>query len=278
MIVCCGGAACSIFTDLSGYAGGGDAGAPEGGDATAETGGDATPSGDGGADAAVVSYRAAVLADRPLAYLRFGESSGAIASDETGNGNTAAVSGTVAWGVPGALAGDKDTAVRLDGKTSVIDLGGKIDFSGTSPFSLEIWLDVATADSSYRFLVVKDDRPASGREEWGVVLHNVDGLYFERYVAGGGRSAGTPAAPYLGRWVYTVATYDGSRLNFFVEGVSVDSGPDPRPQLAKNVPLQVGSGFPNGGVIDGSIDELAIYDHALSPERIKAHFDAARPK
>jgi len=233
---------------------------------------------DADADAGATSYRAAVLADKPIAYLRFGESSGATARDETGNGNTAAVRGAVVWGVPGALAGDKDTAVRLDGNTSVVDLGGAIDFSGTSPFSLELWFNVATVDLSYRFLVVKDDRAASGREEWGIVLHKVDGLYFERYVAGGGRGAGTAAAPYLGRWVYAVATYDGSRINLFVEGVAVDSSPDPRPQPAKSVPLHVGAGFPNGGVVDGSIDELAIYDHALSPARIKAHFDAARPR
>ena len=199
-----------------------------------------------------------------------------LAGDETAHGNTGAVSGTVTWGVPGALAGDNDTAVRLDGTTSVIDLGKSIDFAGNTPFSLEVWLNVATADTNYRFLVVKDDQPTSGREEWGVVIHSVDGLYFERYVAGNGRGAGTPAASVVGRWVHTVSTYDGLSLAFYVDGTLVDQEPDPRPQLAKNVPLYAGGGGPNRGVLDGVIDELAIYDVALPADRIKAHFDLAK--
>lgn len=279
-------AACSIFTDLSGFSGGAS-GVPDGGDAAVDAhGADASASeasadggGDGGdahADATVLTYTAEVLSDKPIAYLRFGEKSGALARDETVNGNTGAVSGTVTWGVPGALARDNDTAVRLDGTTSLIDLGGAIDFAGTKPFSLEIWFNVATVDTTYRFLLGKDDQPASGREEWGVVIQSVDGLYFERYVAGNGGAAGTAAMPLLGRWVHTVSTYDGVHLAFYVDGALVDQSLDVRAQLAKNVPLYAGSDGPGHGVIDGALDELAIYDFALPAARIKAHFDAAK--
>jgi hypothetical protein len=276
--------ACSIFTDVSGLSGGGgDGGALDGGrdsSLVSEGGGDGSPGGDAAPDApTVVSYRGAVLADKPIAYLRFGESSGTLASDETGNGNSAAVSGTVTWGVSGALGSDKDTAIRLDGTTSLIDLGTKIDFLGTSPFSLELWFNMAAADSTYRFLVAKDARPGTGREEWGLVIHAVDGFYFERYVADQGRGVGAIAASILGRWVHAVATYDGKALELFVDGVSVDKGADARSQLPKNVPLTVGAASPGGGnVINGAIDELAIYDFALPAERIKAHFDAASGK
>lgn len=279
-------AACSLFTDLSGLSNGegGEAGVPDSGDAAADVRGPEGSTPDGGADATTdattdapaLTYREAVLADKPIAYLRFGEKSGALAGDETLHGNAGAVSGKVTWGVPGALAGDSDTAVRLDGTTSVIDLGKTIDFAGRAPFSLEVWFNVATADTTYRFLVVKDDQPAAGREEWGVVIQSVDGLYFERYVGGNGDGAGTAAAPVLGRWVHTVSTYDGTLLSFYVDGTLVDQSSDARPQLAKNVPLYAGSGGPNRGVIDGAIDELAIYDVALSPARIKAHFDLAK--
>lgn len=284
-IVGCG-TACSIFTDLSGLSGGATGvGASDGGDAALETGVPeaSADGGDGGdgradatADAAVRSYSAEVLSDKPIAYLRFGETAGVLAHDETGNGNQGAVSGTVTWGVPGALARDGDTAVRLDGTTSQIDLGGAIDFAGTAPFSLEIWFNVATVDTTYRFLLGKDTQPTSGREEWGVVIQSVDGLYFERYIAGSGRGAGTAAQPLVGRWVHTVSTYDGMTLAFYVDGALVDQSLDPRSQLAKNVSLYAGSDGAGRGVIDGALDELAIYDFALSATRIKAHFDAAK--
>jgi len=270
--------ACSIFTDLGGLSGGStDGDAPDGDDAAVDAGGADTSASDGSPDATrAVDYRAAVLADKPIAYLRFGEKSGVLASDETGNGNTGAVSGDVVWGVPGALGSDTDTAIRLDGRTSLIDLGGKIDFLGTSPFSLELWLNATTVDSTYRFLVAKDARPTTGREEWGIVFQDPDGLYFERYVAGTNRGAGTAVTSIVGRWVYVVATYDGTQLAFFVDGAAVGQTPDSRSQLSKNVPLTAGAASPSGGgVFDGTIDELAVYDVALSPTRIKAHFDAA---
>ena len=263
MLLGWGCAACSLLTDTSGLSGGGSA--LDGGDAT---------TGDGSADAAVVTYRAAVLADKPISYLRFGEKSGVLASDETGSGNTGDVNGAVVWGVPGALGSDKDTAVRLDGKTSLIDLGGKIDFAGTAPFSLEIWFNAVTVDTSYRFLVAKDQGVGPAREEWGIVIQKDNGFYFERFVANVQRSAAT-AAPGVGRWVYTVATYDGTHLELFVDGALVVQTADARPQLSKIVPLYIGGG-PAGAGFDGTIDELAIYDRALPAERIKAHFDAAK--
>ena len=273
-------AACSIFTDLSGFSGGAN-GASDGGDAGTDgpgTSKEASVEGgrDAGADASVLGYRAAVLADKPIAYLRFGEKSGVVANDETGHGHTAAVSGTVTWGVPGAIASDVDTAVGLDGTTSLIDLGDSIDFAGTMPFSLEIWFKASTIDTSYRFLIGKDDSPASGREEWGVVVQKVDGLDFERYVMGSGNGAGTSAMSLRDRWVHSASVYDGQVLAFYIDGALIDQSPDTRPQLTKKVPLYVGSDGMGHGVFDGTIDELAIYDFALSAARIKAHFDAAK--
>lgn len=40
-------------------------------------------------DAASLAYRDAVVADAPIAYWRFGETSGAVALDESGHGNHA---------------------------------------------------------------------------------------------------------------------------------------------------------------------------------------------
>ena len=270
-------AACSIFTDLSGFSAG-SSGAPDASpdgpsmEASVDGGG----AGDAGADAAPLGYRGTVLADKPIAYLRFGEKSGVVARDETAHGNTAAVSGTVSWGVPGAIAGDTDTAVGLDGNTSLIDLGDAIDFAAMMPFSLEIWFNANTIDTTYRFLIGKDDAPATGREEWGVVIHNVDGLYFERYIAGKGNGAGTSPMGLRGRWVHTVSTYDGALLTFYVDGAMVDQSADARPQLTKKVSLYVGSDGAGHGVFDGALDELAIYDFALPAARVKAHFDAAK--
>ena len=78
---------------------------PTPGDAPADA------SADSPADAPSSVYRAAVLADSPLAYWRLGETSGTVAHDETGNGHDGTYVGGVTLGQPGALTGDANTAV-----------------------------------------------------------------------------------------------------------------------------------------------------------------------
>ena len=82
-------------------------------------------------------YRAAVLSDTPLAYWRLGEASGTVAHDETGNGHDGRTPGRRQLGVAGALTGNPDTALHLDGTSCVVDVGEDFDFAGQAPFTLE---------------------------------------------------------------------------------------------------------------------------------------------
>ena len=62
-----------------------------------------------------VDYRAAVMSDAPRAYWRLGETSGLVAADQTSNGISGSYLNGVVLGRPGAVAGDPNTAVALDG-------------------------------------------------------------------------------------------------------------------------------------------------------------------
>src|SRR6202171_1704290 len=71
-----------------------------------------------GAPTVARSYRATVLADAPAAYWRMGETSGTTMTDASKNANTGTYAGAFSVGQPGALAGDKGTAVAFDGLTA----------------------------------------------------------------------------------------------------------------------------------------------------------------
>src|SRR5262249_35346527 len=88
----------------------------------------------------------------------------------------------------------------------------------------------------------------------------------------------------VGNWNHVVGVYDGSKTYLYVDGVlvvgpSTPSGPfQPNP----NRPFRIsgtsfsgnlGSAAGNRGW-DGWIDEVAMYNYALSASTIKAHFDA----
>jgi hypothetical protein len=101
-------------------------------------------------------------------------------------------------------------------------------------------------------------------------------MYFERYVAGAYHRVGTLAPP-PGTFTYVVGVYDGTALSLFVNGSEIGSPqPDSRDTIATGIPLHVGSDVPNGkNVFEGVVDEFAVYDYALLPARIAAHFAAA---
>lgn len=60
-----------------------------------------------------------MIADGPIAPWRLGETGGATAADETGNGHTESFKGPCRLAVPGAI-GDGNTVVESDGNATAL--------------------------------------------------------------------------------------------------------------------------------------------------------------
>ena len=106
--------------------------------------GDQSSGGPGGVlPGPVGAYKDEVLADAPVVYLRLGEA-GEVATDTAGKFLLARYQGGgIQRGVPGAIAGDSDPAVRLNGSTGWVGFGDAFDFTGRVPFSIELWVKPA---------------------------------------------------------------------------------------------------------------------------------------
>jgi len=234
---------------------------------------DAEASADAPPDAPSSVYRAAVLADLPLAYWRLGETSGTVARDETGHGHDGAYTGAFTRGTPGALAGDPDTAVTLDGVTGEVDVGDNFDFAGQVPFSFEAWVKPAVIDSQYRHVVTKMAFDTQGFPQVGTYVILEQGnttLGFERWQDGGTVLAvETSAFPAAGLWAHVVATYDGGTGTLYVNGAAVQSATSAGGVQANGVPMLWGN------LLHGVLDEIAVYGAALPASRVTAHYDAA---
>ena len=73
-------------------------------------------------------------------------------------------------------------------------------------------------------------------------------------------------------------TYDGTSIRVYVNGVQSGAAQvDTRPMPALTAAPIVGRLAVLTGNFVGTMDEIAFYDHALAPVRVKAHFDAAQP-
>jgi hypothetical protein len=206
-----------------------------------------------------------VLSDGPVGYFRFGEASTVMgALDETAHhtGDYRAV--TV--GAPGAIAGDSNTAVQLPGSPdSEVYFGDIFDFAGNAPFSFELWMRPTMVDSESRRIFEKSSQ-AGG---YTAVLSMSNGLIVYRDGTGNTDIATLPVNAFpLNAYTHVVVTYDGARLKMYRNGIESDSQPATTAIPDTDVPLIVGQGFA------GSFDELAIYDKALSLDRIGAHYRA----
>lgn len=82
-------------------------------------------------------------------------------------------------------------------------------------------------------------------------------------------------------WTYLAATFDGATGTLFINGVQAGTLSDIRAVPAHVTPAFIGapsgelSSDPYGFI--GAIDEVAVYDHVLTSDRLVAHFKASLP-
>jgi hypothetical protein len=83
-------------------------------------------------------------------------------------------------------------------------------------------------------------------------------------------NASSPTALPLNAWSHLAATYDGSMLRLFVNGVQVASAAYTGSLSTSTNPLRIGGNSGFGEYFAGVIDEVRIYYRALTPSEIAA--------
>src|SRR5438105_4694291 len=91
------------------------------------------------------NYASAVAADAPVGYWRLDEASGTTAADFSGSHSNPLTyqGGYTLSTYPGAISGDPDAAVALNGSTGAVT-ATKAPTAGTTNFSLEAWVNPST--------------------------------------------------------------------------------------------------------------------------------------
>jgi hypothetical protein len=227
--------------------------------------------GDGGTgDTASSAYAAVVLADQPLAYWRLDDKTDT-AVDASGHGVAGVYGGGVTQGVPGALVGDPDTAVQFDGTNGQVAVGPGFDFTGTTAFSVEMWIKPTILDGNSRHVFTKQHRP-DPKQGFALLVRAPDGLIFERFVNAAGVSAIFPVV-FGVDFHHVVATYDGSVMDLYVDGTLSNQNADARPMPSISEPALIAA-TSEVNFFGGAIDEVAVYSTALPAARVQAHFSA----
>ena len=235
----------------------------------------------GGADSeagAIPGYAGQVLADAPVAYWRFDETAGTTAVDSSGHGNDATYQGGITLGVAGAIAGDGDTAAAFDGVTGFVTAGKRFAFVGQAPFSVEAWV-VAQSQAAYAGVVSRNDATGGPPSEGYLLflapdggafgLQRLDGANVSTAVSTAGASAPAPT--------HVVGTFDGVALVVYADGEPQGTQTASFALAGAVADFVVGAeAGGSGSFFAGTLDEVAVYDHALPVDRVRAHYLAGR--
>ena len=215
-----------------------------------------------------VAYAGAVNGDLPVSYWRLDEATGAVAADQTG-ANPGLYSGTPGYGQPGAStpAPVVGSSVGLSGDdvVSVGDVGGL-----AGDLTYELWVKPASFGSWQNPLA-----KAYGGE--GTITQTSTGqlvfLHGTSGVNGGPYEAFfTKSALPLGEWTHVVVTRSGSQVSWYLNGVLDYQRSGSLTPVESVLPLTIGAGYT--AKYQGGVDEVAVYDRALSQTEIVEHFVA----
>lgn len=237
-------------------------------------------------DAAVVAvtaapifatYAEAVLRDNPIHYYPLDETTGTEAADL---GSLAVASGLYTGGFtlgqPSATP-RLGTCLRLDGQPgSLVDLGL---FHPGDSISVEAWANLdSDANQNPAFHVVASRWDGS----WEIDYAPGDVANFNVRRDGNGFGQAAATAPSTrGTWHHLVLVFSEGKVTGYVDGVQgseVDLGgvlQDAGPSPDRVMIGATRSGTTSSFNWKGLIDEVAIYDYALTPVQVRGHYRAS---
>ncbi len=218
-------------------------------------------------------YDQIILGNNPIAYYRLGELSGTTAIDRSGHGLDGTYLNGVTLGQAGAIVGDPNTAAAFDGQNDLVQVGDSPLLQFSHGVTFEAWVYPTDASS---------DEPVVAKEGtwqqtyWFGVYQGHFGLLLNDGSQNGwalqARSSGSISNL---RWQYIASTWDGTTWRNYLDGQLVQSGTWTGQIATSYAPLTIGSNsLFDSTKFNGTIDEVAIYDHALSAEQITSHYYA----
>ncbi|MFN0130737.1 MAG: LamG-like jellyroll fold domain-containing protein [Verrucomicrobiales bacterium] len=213
-------------------------------------------------------YAQRVLADGPLAYYRFEERTGVVAVDSSTSGKHGIYTGDLGFGTP-SFHTNLGSAADLT--------GGYIAIPNTGSFAestAEVWLQLDAGGEACCTSIASAGDWTTNALHWNLTGGNV----FEHAV-NSQTILKTDADSFVAdgtTWYHLVVTSGGGVTTTYVNGVEVpDNGDHTGPVIDYgNSNFQIGA-WNGGRLLDGRIDEFAIYDKVLTPEQVLAHFQAA---
>src|SRR6195256_3963202 len=229
-----------------------------------------------------VTSSAAALTVTPLlptAAYGFNEGSGNTTIDASGNGNAGTLSGP-SW----AMKGRYGNAISFNGTNAYVEVANSISLNPGTTATFSAWVNMVAANADISSVIGKGSQTIDDADLFG--LDSSNRLTFAWQTTGGNTwgqpsfniVSGNAQVP-LGTWTYITVLRNGPAISFYVNG-NLDAKfntADANPFRNGINTLRIG-GQNRGGTprfFNGIIDEVRMYNQALTPAQIQADMNTA---
>ena len=215
----------------------------------------------------------------PVSWYKLDESSGTTATDSSGNNNTGTLVNGPVW-----TSGKLNGALQFDGTNDYVRAANSPSLAISGAITMSTWVNASTFPSlgNLSYLVGKG---YDGIEPYFLRWSNPSGtpsLEAGSYSdSGGGNGVIWPVSGINpGEWHHVAGTYDGTRWTMYVDGQQKAATAASSGALANTQDVYLG-GTNIGGTLErfftGKLDDVRIYNRALSPSEIQTLAAAATP-
>jgi len=215
-----------------------------------------------------MAYNTTILADSPLIYFQLNETSGTtFANSGSVGGTSSAIGSGVTKGISGV---DGSNAISLDGGANgYVSAASTPNFMSDNQFSVEAW--VKTTVSGAKTIVSYNPGSrgftlgtnSSNRATFSIMNNNGTSTV---------TASGSTALINDGNWHHIVATAASATLTIYVDGVSTQNTSALGGTYGITGTFYIGAS--GSGGFNGTVDEVALYDGALTSTQVNTHFSA----
>lgn len=200
-----------------------------------------------------------------VGYWTFDEASGTIAYDYSGNSGTGTLTNGPTWQTVSSCK--RGGCLSFDGVDDNVSISSSV-YALRNAVTLATWINPAGITGAKNMI--------RNFNAWDYRLYqNSSGLTMQVSLDDGNSGYHTVSSGITAStWQHVVGTFDGSRVKLFINGIQVKddsaSGSIQTPGSGVNI------GVGGGEAFYGSIDDVRIYNRALSVDEIQAIYNATR--
>ncbi len=225
----------------------------------------------------VATASLAGLNDGLVLHYPFDVNHGAAVVDQSPYGNDGIVNGAT-WIADGVVNG----AMRFNGIDNYLRVPRSVSLEPTQ-ITVAVWVRVASFDPTYQTVVFKKNPRVNNHE--GYEVKTIQGGRFDFQVTScGGAQGGTPSGALAtsGTWYHVVGTFAEPTAKLYVNGHLEEQINHPYP-ICHDTTRDVLIGcndhatFPLQRFYVGDVDDVRIYNRALSLEEVLALYEEAVP-